>query len=139
MQPEARFASVPINAHLGLRFVARDESSVEIAIDVARQHLQETGVVQGGVIAALADTAAVYLFLPTLAADQSMTSIEFKLNFVAAALEGRGPLVAKSRSIKRGKKIALASVDVTQQGELVATGLFTYIFVERRAPKSSGA
>jgi acyl-coenzyme A thioesterase PaaI-like protein len=61
-----------------------------------------------------------------------MTSIEFKLNFLAPGLEGRGPLIARSKLVKRGRTIGVATVDVKQGSELVATGLFTYLFFAER-------
>jgi acyl-coenzyme A thioesterase PaaI-like protein len=38
-----------------------------------------------------------------------------------------GPLAARATVVKRGQTIGLCDVDVSQGGELVAKGLFTYI------------
>jgi uncharacterized protein (TIGR00369 family) len=53
---------------------------------------QEYGVVHGGILAALADTAAVYLTLPHLTDAEGMTSIDFKGNFLEGARPGAGDL-----------------------------------------------
>ena len=106
-----------------------------MALKPAPAMSQEYGVIHGGLLATLADTAAVYALHPFLAAGERMTSIEFKVNFLAAALADRGEVVATSSVVKRGRTIAVASVDVRQGEQLVATGLFTYIILP--APAAS--
>jgi acyl-coenzyme A thioesterase PaaI-like protein len=59
-----------------------------------------------------------------------MTSIDFTLNFLRPALLERGELLARAVLVKRGRTIALADVDVEQAGQLVAKGLFTYLFAD---------
>ncbi|MCK6448139.1 MAG: PaaI family thioesterase [Planctomycetes bacterium] len=101
-----------------------------------RELLQGHAHVHGGVLAALADTAGVWLVYPELAHGVEMTSIEFKLNFLRPATLDAGELVATAKLVKRGRTIALADVDVTQGGELVAKGLFTYLVFELAARSS---
>jgi acyl-coenzyme A thioesterase PaaI-like protein len=69
----------------------------------------------------------VWLLLGPLLPERTLTSIEFKLNFVRPALAERGELLAVAKLVRRGRTVALASVDVLQAGELIATGLFTYL------------
>jgi acyl-coenzyme A thioesterase PaaI-like protein len=57
-----------------------------------------------------------------------MTSIEFKVNFLAPGLEGRGPIDARADVLKSGRSIALVKAVATQAGKAVAEGLFTYVF-----------
>ena len=95
-------------------------------------YLQEGGVVHGGIISTLADTAAVYTLHPYTSKNQSMTSIEFKMNFLSPALLENGDLLAQANLVKRGKKIALCDVEVYQKKKLIAKGLFTYLLFNRR-------
>ncbi len=92
-----------------------------------KTYLQEGGVVHGGIISTLADTAAVYTVHPYLNENQSMTSIEFKMNFLSPALFENGDLLAKANLVKRGRKVALCDVEVYQKEKLVAKGLFSYL------------
>ena len=92
-----------------------------------KTYLQEGGVVHGGIISTLADSAAVYTLYPYLTENQSMTSIEFKMNFLSPALVENGDLLARANLIKRGRKIALCDVEIFQNEKLVAKGLFTYL------------
>jgi uncharacterized protein (TIGR00369 family) len=129
---EEIFARGPINRHLGLELVSRSPKQAVVSMDVLPELIQEEGVLHGGIISTLADTAAVYLFLPDLAAGQTMTSIEFKVNFLSPALDGRGPVVAESQLIRKGSQVGVAEVSVRQSDKLVARGTFTYLFITRR-------
>jgi uncharacterized protein (TIGR00369 family) len=122
--------SMPVAKFLGLRFLERNESQAVVALPLRAELLQVAGVVHGGILATLADTAAVYLLLGAGRPERAMTSIEFKLNFLRPALLEQGELLARAKLVKRGRTIALADVDVEQAGQLVAKGLFTYLFAE---------
>ena len=128
----AEFAHVPISVLLGMRLVERTAEECNVALTPSPQHVQSEGFVQGGVLAALADAAAVYLLLPELPPERTVTSIEFKLNFLKPALVGAGDLEARARPVQRGRMIALCEVDVSQADRLVAKGLFTYVYRDRR-------
>lgn len=125
------FDDVPINRHLGFRLVSRSDAEAVVELDVSPELLQEYGVVHGGILAALADTAAVYLLHPALTAEQSMTSIEFKVNFLAAARPGEHVLRAHAGLVRKGRRIALCEARVVQGETEVLRGLFTYLISER--------
>lgn len=121
------FASVPVNRLFGFELRDHDGGTASVAFRPRAEHAQEYGVVHGGIVSALADTAAVYTILPGLGAGERMTSIEFKVNFLAGATPERGEVVARARLVRKGRTVAVASVDVHQGEVQVATGLFTYI------------
>jgi uncharacterized protein (TIGR00369 family) len=81
-------------------------------------------------VSSLADAAAANLFQPYVAEQRLTTSIEFKINFLRPVLANRGTLVARASVVRRGRKVALAEVEVTQADVPVARGLFTYLFVD---------
>ena len=124
----AAFSQVSVNRFFGFRLLERSAGEAVLSMEIRQEHLQEGGVVHGGIVSALADTAAVYPFFPDLEGGRTMTSIEFKINFVRPVLPERGDLQARSRVIKRGRRIGLCDVEVTQSGVLVAKGSFTYLF-----------
>ena len=127
-EPETRLADMPVSVWFGLRYGACDDGQrARVTLPMRPELLQVDGVVHGGVLATLADTAAVHLLRPSLDAGERMTSIEFKLNFVRPALESRGDLVATAQLVRRGRTILLAEVDVEQAGQRVARGTFTYL------------
>lgn len=120
-------AAMPAAGFFGFRFVERDAQSARVALPLRDEFFQGQGRVHGGVLAALADTAAIWLLLPSLLPERVATSIEFKLNFVRPALRERGELLAVARPVQLGRTVALADVELSQAGALVAKGLFTYL------------
>ena len=125
------FDEVPINRHLALRLVSRSDSEATVELDVRPELLQEYGVVHGGILAVLADTAAVYVLHPALTGTQAMTSIEFKVNFLAAARPNGEPLRAHASLVRKGRRVSLCEVRVLQGDTEVLRGLFTYLISDR--------
>lgn len=120
----------PVRELLDLQIVALGPEGAEVRLPVRASYLQERGLVQGGLIAAVADASAVYPLLRELPAGKTVTSIEFKLNFLRPALVGAGELVARSQVAQRGRRLAVSEVVVTQAELEVARGLFTYLFYD---------
>jgi uncharacterized protein (TIGR00369 family) len=129
IQPD--FSQVPANRYLGFRLISHSAQEAVVEMKASPDQVQETGVVHGGLLGALADTAAVYVFYPHLADDQSMASIEFKLNFLRPATVDRGPLTAHATLVRRGRNVGVCDVELTQANVVVAKGLFTYLFTNK--------
>jgi len=127
----AAFLSVPVNRYLKFQLLERSAGACRVTGDISAEYTQEHGVVHGAIVSAIADTSAVWLFHPDLEPGQSMASIEFKVNFLAPAFLDRGPLIAESSLVRRGRRIGVAQSDVRQNGDLIARGLFTYMFFHR--------
>lgn len=121
---------MPVTGLFGFVFGDRDDARAVVSMEPAPSLLQVEHVVHGGAVSALADTAAVYLLLPGLDRGRAMTSIEFKLNFLRPVLDAKGTMLAEATTVKRGRTVAVARVDVRQAGALCATGLFTYLFMD---------
>ncbi len=127
-QPPARtFGDSPVHRMLGLELLARSKEAAELRLPLKRDFMQEEGVVQGGILATLADAACVYLLLPDLGQEESLTSIEFKVNFLAPATLERGALHARAEPIRRGRRISVCRATVNQSNGAVLEGLFTYL------------
>jgi uncharacterized protein (TIGR00369 family) len=125
------FNNVPVNEHLGFKLILRTPESAIIDLEPRPELIQEAGVIHGAVLAALADTSAVYPFLPDLPVELMMTSIEFKLNFLSPALLDGGKLTAQSKVVRKGRTVGVCDVEVSQGKRLIAKGLFTYLFFPR--------
>ncbi len=125
------FGRVPVNRHFGFSLQSVQRGKAEVAMPLKRFFQQEEGVVHGGVLTTLADTAAAYTIYPFLDDDHAMTSIEFKMNFLRPVSIDAGSVTAKASLVRQGKTIALCEVDVMQTRRLVATGLFTYLIYSK--------
>lgn len=113
----------------GAEVNALERGYIELKVAVKDFMLRTSGIVNGGVLAALADSAAGYA-LSTM--DESLPfllTVEFKINFLMAA---QGDLIlASGRVLKNGKTLGVAQSDLymVHSGEKiqVATALVTLI------------
>lgn len=134
MPSDAHFATTPCNRLLGFRLVERSPQRVVVELPVRTELLQEEGVVQGGILTALADTAAVWLLWPDLGPARSMTGIDCSVQFLGAGRADGGALVATATPLRVGRTIAVCESRIEQDGRLVAKGTFTFLLRDQRAP-----
>lgn len=130
----ALFAAAPLNAHLGFALARAEREGAEVRAPADARFLQEAGVLHGGLLATLADTAAVYALLPALPAGHTLIGIELKLDFLSSARPDAGELVARARAVRAGRTLGVARVEVEQAGRALAVGLFTYLVRPLAAP-----
>ena len=83
------------------------------------------GLLQGGMIGALADEAVAYALFSLVSEGEMISTVEMKINFLAPAQHGM--LEAQAHIRKRGRTLSLGEVEVTQGDRLVAKGMCTYI------------
>lgn len=126
------FDKVPVHRYLGLRMISGSPEEVIVEMDVTSDQTQETGVVHGGLLSSLADASAANLFQPYVPDHLITTSIEFKMNFLRPVLADQGTLVAHATVLRQGRKVAIAEVEIAQAAKMVAKGLFTFLFVDKR-------
>ncbi len=124
---DENFSKVPANRLFKFSLIVASDKQAEISMPLDKTYLQEGGVVHGGIISTLADTAAVYTLHPYRDENQSMTRIEFEMDFLSPVLIENGDLLARARLVTRGRKVALCDVEVFQKEKLVAKGLFSYL------------
>lgn len=89
---------------------------------------QAYGMVHGGAIATLADTAVAFAMMTMIQPGEKVTTVEFKINFLAPVTEDE--MIGEARIVNKGKRLALADMEVkTGDGKLIAKGLATYIIL----------
>lgn len=92
---------------------------------VLPRHMQIHGVVHGGVLASLADTAgglALYLGLPS---GSRAATVEMKINFLEPVQHG--VVFAEAKILRQGKYLAVIECDLTDgSGKMVAKALMTF-------------
>lgn len=133
MPPDERFAATPCNRFLGLQLVACSRERAELCLPVRVEFLQEEGVVQGGLLTALADTAAVYLVHPFLPPERTMTGTSCTMHFLGAGLADGGPLRAVAIPVRIGGTLAVCESTIEQGDRLIAKGTFTFLVRPRRS------
>lgn len=127
----AVFARTPCNRLLGLQLVARSHERAEVLLPMRDELLQEAGLVQGGLLTALADAAAVWLLWPELPAGRTMTGTDCSVQFLRPARAEGGDLRAIATLVKGGRTLAVVDSHVHQGERLVARGTFTFLQMEQ--------
>ena len=121
----------PYYGPLGLEITRVGEGRATVRLSYAKAVTNPYGMVAGGVITTLADTAVATALL-TLVEDEILVSLEHKINFWRPAT---GDLTAEARVLNRGRAVAVAEVDISDdQGDKLAKGLFTYAIRPHKPP-----
>jgi uncharacterized protein (TIGR00369 family) len=97
--------------HLGARLVRVESGLVEVALPYSDRVTQQQGGFHGGAMGALADIAAGYAALTVVEPDQEVTTVEYKINFLAGFRDGE--LRAVGRVVRRGRRIIVTTADVS--------------------------
>ena len=98
---------------------------VDIELPFRDDLVQQSGMLHGGVVTAIGDTACGYAALTLMPPGSEVWSVEFKINLLAPAVAGR--YVARGRVIRSGRTISVCSAEVGTEDRLVATMLGTFI------------
>ena len=121
----------PFAELLGIRPGESADGMGTAFMTVADRHRQRAGVVQGGILVALADYAFFRACRSVLKEGEHAVTIELKLNFIAPARDGE--LIARSSIKSRGGRIIVGDMEITgEDGQLIATGIGTYMTVYDR-------
>ncbi|HEX4747363.1 MAG TPA: PaaI family thioesterase [Gaiellaceae bacterium] len=107
-------AQMPLGTTLGIRtFGSADE--VDATLAWAPELCTADGVLHGGVLMTLADTAGAVCAFLNLPPGAGTVTIESKTNFLGAVREGE--VVARSRPLHVGKRTVVVETDVLDAAE----------------------
>ncbi len=101
--------------HLGARMVGVRSGQVEIDLAYSDRITQQQGGFHGGAIGALADITAGYAALTVAGPEFEVTTIEYKINFLAA-FQG-GTLLARGEVVRAGRRVIVAAARVVHLDE----------------------
>ena len=123
-----RLAYNPVVEFMGIELLEVGVGHATLTLPHRGELDNSMGLVQGGVLAVLADVAGGVCLYSVLSDPLQVTipTVEFKLNFLRPA--SQQDVIARGNVAHRGRQIAVCKVDVsTMNGTLLATGLFTYM------------
>lgn len=113
---------------LGMEITDMREGESVIRMPFRKELTHPYGIVHGGAIASLADSAVAMALISMVGWRDRITTIEFKINFLASISEGE--LTAQAKIIHRGSQTAVGDVAITNaEGKLVAKAVATYIIL----------
>ena len=114
----------PFPSHLPMRIVEVGAESARVELDIDQCHMQPFGIVHGGVIATLIDTATFWAGFGTIPEDAGLVNVDLKLNYLQTVTRGR--LLALGRAIRTGRTISYCEAEVrSDDGSLIAHGSST--------------
>lgn len=121
-----KFESNHFPRSLGIELDSIEPGSARLSLEVQQRHLQLAGIMHGGAIATLIDTAVAFAIVGASGPGARFTTIEMKVNYLSAIREGR--ITAEAKLIRDGRRIVVADCDVYDSGgRLAAKGLLTYM------------
>ena len=107
---DASFLRQGLMQHLGARLLRVEPGLCEVALPYSERVTQQQGGFHGGAMGALADIAGGYAALTVVAPDIEVTTVEYKVNFLASFKSGE--LRATGRVAKAGKRIVVTTAEV---------------------------
>ena len=107
---QASFDRQGMMRHLGARLLQAAPGLCEVALPYSDRVTQQQGGFHGGAMGALADIAGGYAALTVVPEGMEVSTVEYKVNFLAA-FQG-GELRATGRVVKAGRRIIVTSAEV---------------------------
>jgi uncharacterized protein (TIGR00369 family) len=119
------FSRVPFVRLLGMEFVGAERGSAAFALDVREDLRRMGGILHGGAVFSLLDTAAACAVHTILEPGDRTVTVDLTVHFLRPF--GSGRLQARARVLRAGRRIAFLSVEATDPtGVLIATATTTY-------------
>lgn len=120
------FAGVPFAQLLGLEFVGAARGAATFALDARAQLTRMEGIMHGGALASLLDTAAAFAVHTLLPPGGRTVTVDLTIHYLRPVSSGR--VEARARVLREGRRLVILSVEATDEiGVLVATATTTYV------------
>jgi acyl-CoA thioesterase len=118
--------SVPFARLLGLHVESVEPGRAVMSLPIREDHKQNHGVVHGGAIASLIDSAMAFAIIPILAENEHTTTVDLTIHYLRPLTEGTA--TATARVVRAGRRVIAVSAEVTDHKErLVASAVSTYL------------
>ena len=118
--------AVPFFRLLAIEVVEVTSGNATLSLEVRKELTQNHGVVHGGAIASLIDSAMAFAIIPLLAPKERVTTVDLTISYLRPLTKGRAIVTAKV--VKSGRRLFVVTADVLDNdGRLAATALSTYI------------
>lgn len=123
---ERAIEAVPYARLLGIELEQVIPGEATLTLVIRPELSQNHGVVHGGAIASLIDTAMAFAILTLIEPDERVTTVDLTISYLRPARVGQMRAIA--RVLRQGRRLLNVAAEVTDQGgTLLATALSTYI------------
>ena len=117
----------------GIRVTTVEAGHVVLEFDASEKHHQPNGVVQGGVLTAIADAAMGMAGMTVQEIGWANTTIELKINFIRPVI--RGLVKAEGRVVQAGKTVLFLEASVTNEDGKLAALATSSVLAFRQPPR----
>jgi len=125
--------SAPYYQLLRITLEEIDTGFARFRMPFRKELTQPYGIVHGGAIASLADTAVAFALMTLIQRGERVTTVEFKINFLSMVTGGE--MIGEARAVYTGNRLVVADMEVKDEnGKPIAKGMATYAVLG--APKS---
>jgi acyl-CoA thioesterase len=122
---EKTFREVPYVGLLRLEFVAAERGAATFALEAREELTRMGGIIHGGAVVSLMDTAAACAVHTLLEPDGRTVTVDLTVHVLRPA--GPGRVEARARVLRRGRRVVILGVEAQdRQGALIATSTMTY-------------
>jgi uncharacterized protein (TIGR00369 family) len=124
-------ADYPFYAWAGLELVSASRGEVVMALDAKPEQLNLAGVLHGGMIATLADSATGLAVRTMIEPGRRHVTVQLDVHYLAPGSPGR--VTAHATTVRVGSQIAYAEADVRDvRGRLIARATSTIAITRER-------
>jgi uncharacterized protein (TIGR00369 family) len=119
-------STVPFAQLLGIELDEIGPGTATLSLLVRKELKQNHGVVHGGAIASLIDTATAFAILSLLAPKERVTTVDLTISYLRPLTDGR--IKAEAKVLRAGRRLIVVSADMfDKDGTRATTALSTYI------------
>ena len=131
----AKANDLPVARLIGFEASEVADGHATVTLPAGPQHANPMGTLHGGILCDIADAAMGMAFASTLAPEESLTTIELKINFFRPVW--RAQLRAEGTVVQRGRTFGYVECTVTdEESRLVAKAASTCMVL--RGEKAGG-
>jgi uncharacterized protein (TIGR00369 family) len=124
LKQRATANDVPVARLIGFEAKEIGEGRATVILAAGPQHANPMGTLHGGILCDIADAAMGIAFASTLAAEESFTTVELKINFFRPVWQTM--LRAEGIVVNRGRTVGYAECAITdEENRLVAKAACT--------------
>ena len=123
--------TVPFWKLLGMEVVDVKKGWAVVKLPYTDKLAQADGVAHGGAIFSPADAAVAVALLGLIDRDETLLTIEMKINYIKSVKTG--DIIAEAKIVHKGGRTAIGDIEVrNSQGDLIAKCLATYMIIKKK-------
>ena len=117
---------VPYARLLGIKLDQIEPGTATLRMRVRKQLTQNHGVVHGGAMASLIDSATAFAIISLLTPEEKVTTVDLTISYLRPVTQGT--LRCTAKVLRAGRRLIAVSAEIFDDSQtLISTALSTYI------------